>query len=282
MPSHDSTTYCYTAMVPKQKQVERPEDWWGRKIEPGEHVALVLDQHGPMFIPVISPPEHIEQVAGCVTVPDGGSERRRHPGFGAFPSEGDRPVLPMRLEFAWSTPDEPVEAVFDLDHGLIGRYRFTVDVDGTVRFLKLVVGPAADAPSDSDPLRRLNLGLLREQLNAWLRHPFVVGSLGRALAVPRRRPGRRASDPVVFAVWAANYVQALKVDDRRPGRVIVEQAAAVGEHVTFRQVNNAVRRARDLGMLTQAPVGKAGGELTALAKGLLRDNGLDENGRTKA
>ena len=275
--------------MPKQKQVERSGDWWGRKIEPGEHVALVLDRRGPVFIPVIVPAEHIEEMAGCLTVSDDAtsSEPRRHRGFGAFPGESGQPVLPMRLEFAWSTPDEPVEAVFDLDHGLIGGYRFTMDADGTVRFLELVVRPGTDARSDSDPLRRLNLGLLRDQLNAWLRHPFVVGHLGRALAVPRRRPGRRGSDPVVFAVWAAKYAQALKVDDRRPGRVIVEQATAAGEHVTLRQVNNAVRRARDLGMLTHAPVGKAGGELTAVAKGLLHDNGLanmidDENGRTKA
>ncbi len=262
----------------KQKQVNRrePDDWWGKPIEPGNRVAVVLD-HGPPMWPVIAPPERIEDVASCWTLPDDGDENgvpRQHLGFGVFPGgPGGRPCLPMRLEFQWSQTDDPIDAVFDLDHGLIGRYQFRMGDDGTIRFVRLEVVPLDDAEPDSDPLRRLNLGVIRQQLNAWLRHPFVAANLGTVLAVPRRRPGRRGSDPLGFAVWAAKYVQALKVDARRPARVIVDEAAENNEHVTLKQVNNAVRRARspDLALLTASPPGKAGGELTDKAKRILRD-----------
>jgi integrase len=54
------------------------------------------------------------------------------------------------------------------------------------------------------------------------------------------------------------------------GRVIVEEAERAGDHVTLKDVNNAVGRARHLGLLTHAPPGKAGGELTAAAIEQLR------------
>ena len=264
----------------KQKQVDsrpgEPDDWWGKPIAAGERVAVVLD-HGPPMWPVIAPPERIEDVAACWTLADDGdkdSVPRQHFGFGVFPGgPGGRACLPMRLEFQRLQIDAPIEAVFDLDHGLIGRYEFRMGDDGTIRFVRLEVVPSKDAEPDTDPLRRLNLGVIREQLNAWLCHPFVAANLGTVLAVPRRRPGRRGSDPLEFAVWAARYVRALKVDARRPARVIVDQAAENGEHVTLKQVNNAVRRARsaDLNLLTASPPGKAGGELTENAERILRD-----------
>lgn len=246
-----------------------------RSLQPGDRAAL---SWADSLFPVCVPVELIEKWASCWTLPDGvrqpddGTNAELHSGFGILrvPGDGGKTVLPMRLEFTWASPDEPIDVVFDLSHGLTGRYRFTRDDDGDVRFVDLLV----TSGDGEDPLRRLNLGVLRKQLNIWLRHPFVVGNLGVGLTVPIRRPGRKGSDPVAYADWAARYVRAVAIDERRPARVIVNEAAAKGEHLTLRQVNNAVRRARDLGLLTASPPGKAGGELTATAVELLRDNGM--------
>lgn len=181
----------------------------------------------------------------------------------------------MRLEFPYRSPAEPVEAVFDLENGLTGRYRFTT-ANGHARFLDLTVTASDDAGNDADPLRRLNLGVLRDQLTAWLLHPLFVAHTGQGASVTPRRPGRRGSDPLVYALWARRYVRTLEIDSRRPARVIVDEAAAEGEYVTLKQVNNAVRRARTLGLLTKGKVGAAGGELTAEAERHLREGGVGD------
>ena len=262
--------------MPEQEQVDSEQpSWLGEAIELGERVALVLNDTGGIRSSAVVPVAVVEQWAVTYTLPDEGDVPRPHYGFGVFPNRGGgRQCIPMRLEFPYQSPAEPVEAVFDLENGLTGRYRFDV-ANGHARFLDLTVTAARDV-GDADPLRRLNLGVLRDQLTAWLRHPLFVAHTGQGVSVTPRRPGRRGSDPLMYALWARRYVRALRIDSRRPARVIVDEAAAAGEHVTLKQVNNAVRRARNLGLLTKGKVGAAGGELTPEAKRHLREGGVDD------
>jgi hypothetical protein len=165
-------------------------------------------------------------------------------------------------------------SMFDLDHGVIGRYEFHVDDAGVIHWDRLTLARGECDASTSDPLRRLGLGVLAQQRSEWLRHPLVQLHLGGDVKLARRRPGRRGSDPLQFAVWAARDVQALRIDQRRPASVILREAARRGEHITLKDVNNAVARARELRLLTRSARGRAGGELTQAAKQLLENGGF--------
>lgn len=61
-------------------------------------------------------------------------------------------------------------------------------------------------------------------------------------------------------------------------RTLVEEEIAAGRHTTEAAVRANVNKARTRGLLTQAPSGRAGGELTDLGKQVLRDAGLNVGG----
>lgn len=268
--------------MPKKKKVATSAS---DLIAAGDRVAVVLDESRPgTFISAVKPPAEIENWISAITISADDRvarrrvEQRTHAGFGVWPrpsASGRGVVVPMRIEFTYGQSDDPVEVVFDMDGGLVGRYTFSVHGE-TIVPGRLTVESSGTDPAD-DPLRRLDDGpTVRRQLEQWLRHPLVAGLLGRPLVVAHRRPGRRGSDPLVYATWAARYVAALRVDERRPAREMVRQLTERGEYVTLKQVTNAVHRARRLGMLTPTPAGRAGGQLTARAVELLQAAGLTE------
>lgn len=125
-------------------------------------------------------------------------------------------------------------------------------------------------------LRRLRIGALeaaarRQMMEA----PKVVAALPKTWAVDAaRRPGSRGRDDVHYAEVAAAYVAAFKAGSDRP---VVDVAESL--YVAPKTVSNKLFRARERGLLTSPPRGRAGGELTDKAKALLRDAGLlDEEG----
>lgn len=78
-----------------------------------------------------------------------------------------------------------------------------------------------------------------------------------------RRPGRRGQEDRFYARWAARYVRAL-AHGPNPTRQLAD-AYHYGENT----IRGFVRQARRRGLLTNAPAGKAGGELTTKAEWLV-------------
>lgn len=80
------------------------------------------------------------------------------------------------------------------------------------------------------------------------------------------RAGRRGRDDRFYARWAAEYVGAFS----RSGHPVAEMASR--HSLSPSQVRNLVHACRRRGMLTSAPSGRAGGELTARAIDLLKEH----------
>jgi hypothetical protein len=80
------------------------------------------------------------------------------------------------------------------------------------------------------------------------------------------RAGRRGRDDRFYARWAAEYADALT----RSANPVTELARR--HHLSASQVRNLAHACRKRGMLTAAPPGRAGGELTARAIELLREH----------
>lgn len=91
-----------------------------------------------------------------------------------------------------------------------------------------------------------------------------------------RRPGRSGRPDAHYAEWAMRYVAALGSESAV--RTLVEEEIAAGRHTTEAAVRAYINKARTRGLLTQAPSGRAGGELTKLGKQVLRDAGLNVGG----
>jgi hypothetical protein len=79
------------------------------------------------------------------------------------------------------------------------------------------------------------------------------------------RVGRRGRDDRFYARWAAEYADALT----RSPNPVAEMAGR--HHLSPSQVRNLVHACRNKKMLTAAPPGRAGGELTARAIELLKE-----------
>jgi hypothetical protein len=79
------------------------------------------------------------------------------------------------------------------------------------------------------------------------------------------RVGRRGRDDRFYARWAAEYADALT----RSPNPVTEMAAR--HHLSASQVRNLVYACRKRNMLSAAPPGRAGGELTARAIELLKE-----------
>jgi len=87
------------------------------------------------------------------------------------------------------------------------------------------------------------------------------------------RPGRGGRDDLFYAIWAAAYVERLLAGDRTPVRSLGEDPPIELEGAPSPLSRNTVRGiladARSRQLLTTAPPGKAGGELTTKASKIL-------------
>jgi hypothetical protein len=131
---------------------------------------------------------------------------------------------------------------------------------------RLVIEPAGPVPPagiTTRMLRQIHTGDLLAGLRVASRQAVALAGVPD-LAVSHRA-GRRGKDDLYYARWAAEYADALT----RSGNPVAELAAR--NHLSASQVRNLVYACRKRGMLTAAPPGRAGGELTARAIELLQE-----------
>jgi hypothetical protein len=206
--------------------------------------------------------------------------------------------------------DGPVWVVLPLDNDWDSYVRFEAE-DGHPVIAELRVLPRLDAPGvpahrdkqadrwvtvtlgqapesavpsgglTARALRRVHLGraieLAYEQLEDWLERdqrygrPLPSKFTQEAVSVPRR-PGRKGRDDRFYAVVAAAYVDALKRGSRQPvraaARTLGESSGGTYEPAYVRDLLHV---ARQRGLLTRPPKGRAGGELTEKALGALNE-----------
>ena len=126
--------------------------------------------------------------------------------------------------------------------------------------------------SEIDPDAELTATMLRkvavEGLSKVARtgvHPALVG-LPRLepFFIDRKRPGRRGRDPVEYAKLALQYINEVNKDNPKPTKTLAE-----AHHVSSSQMSQLINETRNRGLLTRAPKGRSGGELTEYAYELL-------------
>ncbi|WP_052668658.1 hypothetical protein [Nitriliruptor alkaliphilus] len=191
-------------------------------------------------------------------------------------SAGDGTWLPLAFVAIHDDPDRPVRVLVEVevDPGS-GRPRArSVVVEGrgtyevTSRDLRApvatIVQEALPVAADSGPLRPA--GELRDPPSWGTPRPMHTNVKRRLVADSARRQYLTEAD---LAEVARVYVEALQ--EGRPTAAAVAQARGVEEGTA----RNLVRRARQVGLLTQTADRQAGGELTVRARELL---GMDEEG----
>jgi hypothetical protein len=129
----------------------------------------------------------------------------------------------------------------------------------------------------SSSIQQVGLGNVSEHVKSLLTHAVIREQiLGRGWPRPVVRPGRRQKDDHTYALWANRYVWALAQPGaaRSPNTFIAAADSASGIPRGAKQVENRIRRSRDLGFLTRGERGRAGGELTQRSIDLLAELGV--------
>lgn len=186
----------------------------------------------------------------------------------------------MRLEWPGDSPGDPfdpatvpdpppwVDCMTVTDDGAAVRLRLVVsgpEGEPTVTRVE-VVNP--DGALTRRYLRGVGLGQVVDEVGRVLADWSVSRRLGDTWRREVHRPGRAGRPDVHYAEWARRYVEALEVS-RSPIKHIVNDDRAKGDHRTEQEVRAKVNRARDRGLLTRPPKGRAGGELTDRCRRLL-------------
>ncbi|MDZ7733984.1 MAG: hypothetical protein U5R31_13750 [Acidimicrobiia bacterium] len=120
------------------------------------------------------------------------------------------------------------------------------------------------ATGSSRLLRQLGFGAVEQTFREWLRAGFVTDYIGGGW-LTEQRPGRAGRPDKFYAEWAKRYVDALEESPGSPVKYLVDNADE-GEFLTDKQVRGYLYQARKRGLLTEAPKGRPGGELTDKAK----------------
>ena len=137
------------------------------------------------------------------------------------------------------------------------------------RLRRLVIEPSGDVTPDSGITTRMLREIRTGALLALIRKmagqmaPYLPGDVPDVSV--SYRVGRRGRDDRFYARWAAEYADALT----RSPNPVAEMAGR--HHLSPSQVRNLVHACRNKKMLTAAPPGRAGGELTARAIELLKE-----------
>lgn len=119
--------------------------------------------------------------------------------------------------------------------------------------------PDAPAAVTARLLRDVPFGDIIEQIRRNVRAQVPTFAPGI-----EHQPGRRRQPDEFYAAVAAAYVQALEAGSRSPARDIADARS-----YSRSMVNNWIHEARRRDLLTEAPPGRAGGELTERARALL-------------
>ncbi len=176
------------------------------------------------------------------------------------------------IQYLPPTSDEPV------------RHRFVATTKwGEVTFaydtrtpnadpVEISIRPVDDATLSPEALRRVRLAGLRSQTAKKSTHPLVKwmaaidpNATEPWLADPR--PGRRGREDHDYAIWARRYVDALEETPHVIKKLRNEH------HLSESAIRAILNRARDRGLLTKSPQGRAGGILTKKATNILNANG---------
>jgi hypothetical protein len=98
--------------------------------------------------------------------------------------------------------------------------------------------------------------------------------------IARRRPGRGGRPDSYYLIWAQAYVERLAAGSRRPIKDLAERPpraikgyVSTGDRVSEATVRDIIHECRERGLLTPAPKGRPGGELTAKAMRMLEREG---------
>lgn len=181
-------------------------------------------------------------------------------------TEGQRPRLYL-VNWSYDHDEQQFDEVICELEGYPG-WLIKPDVmvtDNGLLLRRLVIEPEDGVPDGGITtrlLRGLRTGDLIASLRAVRGQARSYGVEGPDLAVGTR-VGRRGRDDRYYAEWSAEYVSALD-GSTRP----VEELAR-RHSLSSSQVRNLIYACRRRGMLTSAPPGRAGGELTRLAIELL-------------
>lgn len=131
----------------------------------------------------------------------------------------------------------------------------------------------------SPSLRKMGLDWLVKEVDRILAEDYAMGRiLGSTWRRQVARPGRAGRPDVFYAAHAERYVAALEVAPDRPIKHLIQAAKNEGRWETEGQWRAWLNRARMRDLLTDAPPGKAGGELTPRATALLA---IESKGRGK-
>jgi hypothetical protein len=123
-------------------------------------------------------------------------------------------------------------------------------------------------------LKRLPLSEMQTEVDAYFGSPFGASTLPAqwitAQFAAKPRPGRAGRPDVLYAVWAARYVDAL-AGTKAPIAALVKQYENTPERISAASLRAILNKARGRKrqLLTKAPAGRAGGELTKKAEQLL-------------
>ena len=155
------------------------------------------------------------------------------------------------------------------DHGWRVRV-VPVTTDHGVELASLTLSPTGDLPPGGitrDVVRAVSVAELvvavRRAAEQWQAFGFPPPEVD-AYAMSRR-PGPRGRDDLHYARWAALYVAAL-------ARSTTPVAKLAGQHnISTSRIRNILHAARRRGLLTEAPPGRPGGELTERARQLLAE-----------
>lgn len=188
--------------------------------------------------------------------------------------EGDvfgqvEPSLPP-VRFEANPQGEVVDVIAPvLDDAWLLRVSLRRDGDDLIP-VAIELRPRPGAQISARILRTLGFGgVSRSASELLLKHPSIAKHLGEQWGRPVKQPGRGGREDAQYAQWASQYVNALAVAPRRPVAWLIQQAAERGEHVTRGEIAARLTVARERLLLTEAPPGRAGGELTDKAQRLL-------------
>lgn len=226
-------------------------------------------------------------------VSNGGDSAEVYGQIGAWPPRPtdwgysrDRRIC-MRVDFEPAADGESVEeiqAVAYVEELKGWRVEVTVSAgepdndDEHLHVSRLVLEPEAGAKpiGSRHVMRALRLPHLLDEIDTWTGEPVAGQTLGPAWRRTIARPGRGGRDDLDYALWARRYVAALASHPTRPVQALIDEEADSGEFVTEGQIRARLNRARSRDLLTAAPPGQPGGELTDKAVRLLdrHDQGI--------
>jgi hypothetical protein len=167
---------------------------------------------------------------------------------------GQQAVFEGRID---GQPDWGLRAVFDIELPGVPLVELS--------FIRATLSPPPNGIT-VDVLRSLRVGPLHAAVRAWLQLPPNAGpgiDVDRNELGGPRRPGRRGRPDSFYAEWAARYVTAMREEGPPLPRLREEY------DFDMSTIRGFLYEARRRGLLTRAPSGRAGGELTAKARGLL-------------